>query len=97
MSQTQPTPQNRQRHVDSSIRPFHTKHPENDMTALDIASQAAATLETAPTRYIEGRGIRFAYRRLGPSKRRWFSCSTSRATSMRGIPPSSTPSRPIAL
>ena len=37
------------------------------MTALDIASQDAATLETAPTRYIEGRGIRFAYRRLGPS------------------------------
>jgi pimeloyl-ACP methyl ester carboxylesterase len=37
------------------------------MTALDIASQDAATLETAPTRYIEGSGIRFAYRRLGPS------------------------------
>jgi len=37
------------------------------MTLLDIASQDAATLETAPTRYIEGRGIRFAYRRLGPS------------------------------
>ena len=35
------------------------------MTLLDIASQDAATLETAPTRYIEGRGIRFAYRRLG--------------------------------
>ena len=26
-----------------------------------------ATLETAPTRYVEGSGIRFAYRRLGPS------------------------------
>ena len=37
------------------------------MTELDIASPDAATLETAPTRYIEGRGIRFAYRRLGPS------------------------------
>jgi len=37
------------------------------MTLLDIASQDAATLETAPTRYIEGHGIRFAYRRLGPS------------------------------
>ena len=68
------------------------------MTALDIARQDGATLETAPTRYIEGRGIRFAYRRLGPSTgRRWFSCSTSRATSMRGIPPSSTPSLSIAL
>ena len=30
-------------------------------------------------------------------ERRWFFCSTSRATSMRGIPPSSTPSPPIAL
>jgi pimeloyl-ACP methyl ester carboxylesterase len=37
------------------------------MTELDTASQDAATLETAPTRYIEGSGIRFAYRRLGPS------------------------------
>jgi pimeloyl-ACP methyl ester carboxylesterase len=37
------------------------------MTQLDIASQDAATLETAPTRYIEGNGIRFAYRRLGPA------------------------------
>ncbi len=37
------------------------------MTELDVASHDAATLETAPTRYIEGAGIRFAYRRLGPS------------------------------
>src|SRR6201985_107846 len=36
------------------------------MTQLDIA-QDAATLETAPTRTIEGHGIRFAYRRLGPA------------------------------
>jgi pimeloyl-ACP methyl ester carboxylesterase len=36
------------------------------MSVLDIASQDA-TLETAPTRYVEGGGIRFAYRRLGPS------------------------------
>ncbi|MGY3652387.1 pimeloyl-ACP methyl ester carboxylesterase [Bradyrhizobium sp. LM4.3] len=43
------------------------KHPEDDMTQLDIASQDAATLEAAPTRYIEGHGIRFAYRRLGPT------------------------------
>jgi len=35
------------------------------MTQLDIARQDIATLETAPTRYIEGNGIRFAYRRLG--------------------------------
>src|SRR3954466_4511030 len=37
------------------------------MTELDTASQDAATLETALTRYIEGDGIRFAYRRLGPA------------------------------
>ena len=37
------------------------------MTEPGIASQDAATLETAPTRYIEGRGILFAHRRLGPS------------------------------
>src|SRR4051812_22956540 len=38
------------------------------MTQPDIADQDAATLETAPTRYIEGHGIRFAYRRLGPAR-----------------------------
>lgn len=37
------------------------------MTEADVARQASATLETAPTRYIEGSGIRFAYRCLGPS------------------------------
>ena len=37
------------------------------MTELDTMSQDAATLETALTRYVEGSGIRFAYRRLGPS------------------------------
>jgi pimeloyl-ACP methyl ester carboxylesterase len=37
------------------------------MTEIDTASQDTAALETAPTRYIEGSGIRFAYRRLGPS------------------------------
>jgi pimeloyl-ACP methyl ester carboxylesterase len=38
------------------------------MTGLDIANPDGATLETAPTRLIEGRGIRFAYRQFGPSK-----------------------------
>ena len=37
------------------------------MTDLDAATSERATLETAPTRYIEGGGIRFAYRQLGPS------------------------------
>ena len=68
------------------------------MTLLDIARQEIATLETAPTRYIEGHGIRFAYRRLGPSSGTpLVLCSISRATSTHGIPPSSTLSPPIAL
>jgi pimeloyl-ACP methyl ester carboxylesterase len=37
------------------------------MTQLAIANEDAARLETAPTHYVEGHGIRFAYRRLGPS------------------------------
>jgi pimeloyl-ACP methyl ester carboxylesterase len=37
------------------------------MTQPDIASQNVAALETAPTLYVEGHGIRFAYRRLGPA------------------------------
>ena len=37
------------------------------MTEPDTANRNVATLETAPTRYVEGRGLRFAYRRLGPS------------------------------
>jgi pimeloyl-ACP methyl ester carboxylesterase len=36
------------------------------MTELDTASREGAMLETAPTRYVEGSGIRFAYRKLGP-------------------------------
>jgi len=37
------------------------------MTGHNIVPQSFATLETAPTQYIEGRRSRFAYRRLGPS------------------------------
>ena len=37
------------------------------MTELNTVNRDLATLETAPTRYVEGGGIRFAYRRLGPS------------------------------
>jgi len=37
------------------------------MTQLAIANEDVAALETAPTHYVEGHGIRFAYRRLGPS------------------------------
>ena len=37
------------------------------MTNLDTANPGAATLETAPTLYVEGGAARFAYRRLGPS------------------------------
>jgi pimeloyl-ACP methyl ester carboxylesterase len=39
---------------------------ENDVTEPDSGSQNVAMLETAPTRYVEGSGIRFAYRQLGP-------------------------------
>lgn len=37
------------------------------MKQLSTANREAATLEAAPTRYVEGSGIRFAYRQLGPS------------------------------
>src|SRR5689334_21907155 len=37
------------------------------MTELNAASRQGTTLESAPTRYVEGGGIRFAYRQLGPS------------------------------
>jgi pimeloyl-ACP methyl ester carboxylesterase len=47
-----------------SATPTLRTRPEADMTA---SHQNALTLETAPTRYIEGGGIRFAYRQLGPS------------------------------
>ena len=43
------------------------ERPENEVTEPDTASEDVATLETAPTRYVEGNGIRFAYRQLGPS------------------------------
>jgi pimeloyl-ACP methyl ester carboxylesterase len=43
------------------------ERPENGVTEPDTASEDVATLETAPTRYVEGNGIRFAYRQLGPS------------------------------
>ena len=37
------------------------------MSELTTAMRDVVTLETAPTEYAEGDGIRFAYRRLGPS------------------------------
>jgi len=40
---------------------------QNDIFELDTTNHNALTLETAPTRYVEGGGIRFAYRLLGPS------------------------------
>jgi pimeloyl-ACP methyl ester carboxylesterase len=45
-----------------TAKPTILKRPENDMTERN-----AATLEAAPTLYVEGGGIHFAYRRLGPS------------------------------
>lgn len=37
------------------------------MSKLNTVNREDTTLETAPTRYVEGSGIRFAYRQLGPS------------------------------
>ncbi len=37
------------------------------MTEFNATARKGATLETAPTLYIEGSGVRFAYRQLGPS------------------------------
>jgi len=37
------------------------------MIEANTLRPSAATLETAPTRYVDGSGIRFAYRRLGPA------------------------------
>jgi len=42
---------------------------QDDMIELETANRDVLTPETAPTRYIEGSGIRFAYRRLGPFTR----------------------------
>ena len=50
-----------------SVRPTVPKRLEDDMTELNTVNSDSATLETAPTRYIEGGGTRFAYRRLGSS------------------------------
>lgn len=40
---------------------------EDDVTGVKTASRDMAALETAPTRYVDSGGIRFAYRKLGPS------------------------------
>ncbi|HEY0747925.1 MAG TPA: alpha/beta hydrolase [Steroidobacteraceae bacterium] len=37
------------------------------MKEISTSKHEAATLETTPTRFVEGKGIRFAYRLLGPS------------------------------
>jgi pimeloyl-ACP methyl ester carboxylesterase len=50
-----------------SIKPTVFKCLEDDMTERNTATSDIVTLETAPTRYVEGGGIRFAYRQLGPS------------------------------
>jgi pimeloyl-ACP methyl ester carboxylesterase len=56
-----------QEHSTMSAKSNVLERLENDVTEPDTASQDVATLETAPTRYVEGSGIRFAYRQLGPS------------------------------
>jgi pimeloyl-ACP methyl ester carboxylesterase len=51
----------------SPLRAVFSKCLENDVTELSTANRNGARLETAPTLYVEGSGIRFAYRQLGPS------------------------------
>jgi pimeloyl-ACP methyl ester carboxylesterase len=50
------------------IEPAVFKRLEDGMTDPSTTNADVVTLETAPTRYVESRGIRFAYRRLGPSR-----------------------------
>jgi pimeloyl-ACP methyl ester carboxylesterase len=50
-----------------SVRPTAIERQENDVTGRKSAKPDVETLEAAPTRYVEGGGVRFAYRRLGPS------------------------------
>ena len=54
------------------------------MTYFILPTLATATLETAPTCYIEGHGIRFAYRRLGPATATLL-VLLQPATSMHGL------------
>ena len=72
-----------------SVKPTVLKRPENDVTERNTTDRDVATLETAPTRYVEGGGSASPIASLARRpERRWFCCSISRATSMRGIPPS---------
>jgi hypothetical protein len=63
------------------------------MTQLDAAGQDVTTLEAAPTRYVEGHGIRFAYRRLGPATppmRRLYPATSAASTAANrrsNVPP----------
>jgi pimeloyl-ACP methyl ester carboxylesterase len=50
-----------------NVKPAVPNRLQNDISKLDTANRNLLTLETAPTRYVEGSGIRFVYRQLGPS------------------------------
>jgi pimeloyl-ACP methyl ester carboxylesterase len=50
-----------------SLTPTILERPENDLSESNTTDRNIVTLETAPTRFVEGGGIRFAYRQLGPS------------------------------
>jgi pimeloyl-ACP methyl ester carboxylesterase len=50
-----------------SIEPTVLERLEEGVTEPGAANQDAVTLQNAPTQYVEGSGIRFAYRQLGPS------------------------------
>jgi pimeloyl-ACP methyl ester carboxylesterase len=50
-----------------SVKPTVLERQEYDVNELKTSKCDVDTLEAAPTRYVEGGGIRFAYRRLGRS------------------------------
>lgn len=50
-----------------SIEPPVLERLKDDVTEPGAANHDAVTLQNAPTRYVAGSGIRFAYRQLGPS------------------------------
>jgi pimeloyl-ACP methyl ester carboxylesterase len=50
-----------------NVKPTVSQPSQNDIVELPTANPNGFALETAPTRYVEGGGVRFAYRQLGPS------------------------------
>jgi hypothetical protein len=59
--------------MDMTARTALPRARTRDMIELDTARRDVVRLEAAPTRYVEGSRVRFAYRRPSPSTERgWF-------------------------